>query len=814
METLLKDVRYGFRMMLKSRGLTIVAVMSLALGIGANTAIFTFVDKLLLRTLPVEQPEQLVTIASFGGKNTSFSYPLYKDFRDRNEVFSGLLAYSSAPFSLSEGGQTERITGALVSGNYFDVLGVKAALGRAFLPDEDAAPSTHPVAVLSYGLWQRRFNSDPAIIDKTISLNGVMFTVVGVAPAEFTGVVRGSSPEIYAPMMMQSEAMPSWSNALTSRNMSWLEMMGRLKPGISREQGQASLAVTAEQIAQAGEEKNINGEMVVGDGSKGQDYRVREVSKPLIMLMGFVALVLLIACANVANLLIARAGARRKEIAIRLAVGAGRGRLVRQLLTESVMLSVAGGVAGLVIARWLTNLLLAFQPPNSISLDDGLDLRVLGFSLLLSLLTGIVFGLAPALQTSRPDLVSALKDETPGVVRGAGRFSLRSLLVVAQVALSLMVLIGAGLCVRSLQKLIAIDAGFDPAKVMVMSLDLALNGYKEAQGQQFYSDAVERIAALPGVEAVSLAAVVPLGGSSMRRSVQIEGYASQPGEPPLNFDMNIIGLNYFQTMGMPLVQGRDFNAQDREGAPKVVIINETVARRFWPDQNAVGKQIDFAGIAGRPNQFIEIVGVVKDSKYRSLIESPTSTMFLPLAQNYRVNMALHVRAANEPKGMIAAVRREVQMMDANLPVYNIKTLAEQKSSSLYTSRMVATLLTFFGLLALLLAAVGIYGVMAYSVNRRTREIGIRMALGAQRTDVLRLVLGEGLILVAAGLAVGLGVTFFATRIMASLLYGVSATDTATFVIISLILAGVALGACFVPARRATKVDPMVALRYE
>ena len=814
MENLLKDIRYGFRLMLKSRGLTIVAVLSLALGIGANTAIFTFVDKLLLRTLPVEQPEQLVTIASHNGENTSFSYPLYKDFRDRNEVFSGLFAYSSAPFSLSDSGDTERISGVLVSGNYFDTLGVKAALGRTFLPDEDATPGTHPVAVLSYGLWQRRFGSDPHILSKTIGLNGVTFGVVGVAPAEFTGMERGSSPEIYVPMMMENEAMPSWSNALNSRNMSWLEMMGRMKPGVSREQAQASLSVTANQIAQAGEEKNIDSEMVVGDGSKGQVYRVREVSKPLIMLMVVVALVLLIACANVANLLLARAGVRRKEIAIRLAVGAGRGRLVRQLLTESITLSVLGGIAGLVVARWLTNMLLAFQPPNSISLDDRLDLRVLGFSLMLSLVTGIVFGLAPALQASRPDLVSALKDETPTVGRGARRLSMRNLLVVAQVALSLMVLIGAGLCVRSLQNLISIDAGFDPAKVMVMSLDLALNGYKEAQGQQFYSEAVERVSALPGVESVSLAAVVPLGGGGMRRSVQVEGYTQQPGEPPLNFNMNVIGLNYFRTMGMPLAQGRDFGPQDREGAPRVVIINETVARRYWPDQSAVGRHLNFGGIGGRPDQLIEIVGVVKDSKYRSLTEGPTTAMFLPLAQFYRANMALHVRAATDPKEMVAAVRREVQMMDANLPVYNIKTLAEQKSSSLYTSRMAATLLTFFGLLALLLAAIGIYGVMAYSVNRRTREIGIRMALGAQRADVLKLVMGEGLILVVAGLAVGLGVTFALTRVIASLLYGVSATDTATFIIISVVLAGVALGACFVPARRATKVDPMVALRYE
>ncbi len=813
METLLKDVRYGFRMLVKSPGLTIVAVISLALGIGANTAIFTLVDKLLLRTLPVEQPEQLVTIASYNGENTSFSYPLYVDYRDRNDVFSGILAYSSAAFSLSDAGQTERITGSIVTGNYFSVLGVSPALGRFFLPDEDQTPGSHPVAVLSYGLWKRHFNLDPAAINKTISLNNFTFTIIGVAPAEFTGVVRGTSPEIYVPMMMQTEAMPSWKDALTARTMSWLEMIGRLSPGVTRQQAQAALAVTSDQIAQDNP-MNVSRDIVLGDGSKGQDYMVQDVSRPLLWLMLIVGLVLLIACANVANLLLARATARRKEIAIRLAVGAARGRLIRQLLTESVLLSLSGGALGLIVARWLTDLLISFQPPNTFSLDASLDKRVLGFSLALSLLTGIIFGLAPAFQASKPDLVSALKDETsPGGRRR--RLSLRNMLVVGQVALSLVVLISAGLCVRSLQKLVAIDAGFEPARVMVMSLDLALNGYKQPQGEQFYSEMTERVSALPGVESVSLGAIVPLGGGGMRRSVKIEGYTPPPDTPPLNFNMNIIAPNYFQTLGMPLVRGRDFGPQDREGSQKVVIVNETVARRFWPDQEAVGKRLNFGGVGGsRPPNFIEIIGVVKDSKYRSLTEEPQTAMFLPMAQNYLPNMALHVRTAGEAKALLAAVRREVQSLDQNLPVYNVKTLAQQKANSLYVARLAATLSGFFGAIALLLAAVGIYGVMAYSVSRRTREIGIRMALGAGRSQVMKLVMGEGIVLVALGLALGLGATFSVTRLMASLLYAVSATDPVTFIIIPVILLGVALGACAVPALRATKVDPMVALRYE
>jgi predicted permease len=812
METLLKDVRYGFRMLVKSPGLTIVAVISLALGIGANTAIFTLVDKLLLRALPVEQPEQLVTIASYNGENTSFSYPLYVDYRDRNDVFSGIMAYSSTAFSLSDEGQTERVIGCLVTGNYFSVLGVNPARGRFFLPDEDQTPGSHPVAVLSYGLWKRHFNLDPAAINKTISLNNFTFTIIGVAPAEFTGVVRGTSPEIYVPMMMQTEAMPSWTGALTSRNMSWLEMIGRLNPDVTRQQAQAALAVTSDQIAQDNP-TNVSRDIVLGDGSKGQDYMVQDVSRPLLWLMLIVGLVLLIACANVANLLLARATARRKEIAIRLAVGAARGRLIRQLLTESVLLSLLGGALGLIVARWLTDLLISFQPPNTFSLDASLDKRVLGFSLALSLLTGIIFGLAPAFQASKPDLVSALKDETsPGGRRR--RLSLRNLLVVGQVALSLVVLISAGLCVRSLQKLVAIDAGFEPARVMVMSLDLARNGYKQPQGEQFYSQMVERVSALPGVESVSFGAIVPLGGGGMRRSVRIEGYVPPPDTPPLNFNMNIIAPNYFQTLGMPLVRGRDFGPQDRGGAQKVVIVNETVARRFWPDQEAVGKRLNFGGGGGRPDDFLEIIGVVKDSKYRSLTEESQTAMFLPMAQNYNANMALHVRTAGEAKTLLAAVRREVQSLDQNLPVYNVKTLAEQKANSLYVARLAATLSGFFGAIALLLAAVGIYGVMAYSVSRRTREIGIRMALGAGRSQVMKLVMGEGIVLVALGLALGLGATFSVTRMMASLLYAVSATDPVTFIIIPIILLGVALGACFVPARRATKVDPMVALRYE
>ena len=813
MDTLLQDVRFGFRLLTKNPGFALVALVSLALGIGANTAIFSLMDKLLLRQLPVERPEQLVSVASYGGKNNSFSYPLYTDYRDRNPVFSGLAAYFEAAFSLSDNGSTERVHGDLVSGNFFDVLGVTPAVGRFFAEEEDRTPGAHAVAVISYGLWKRRFNADPRVINRTVLLNAQPFTIIGVAPAEFTGVVRGSSPDLYVPMMMQDAAMPTWSGAIANRNMTWLELIGRLKPDFSRQQAQAAFAAFAAQLKQEiSSDENLDADIVLGDASRGQMYDVTEVASPLAWLMGMVGLVLLIACANVANLLIARAAARRKEIAIRLAIGAGRARLVRQLLTESLLLSVAGGALGLLVARWLADLLVSFLPPNRLVVETTLDRRVLLFTLLLSVLTGIVFGLAPALQSSKPDVVAALKNEAATAGGRARRLSLRNLLVVSQVALSLLVLTSAGLCVRSLQKLLSIDMGFEPARVLVMSLDVALNGYQEPRGRAFFAQLTERLAALPGVESASLAALVPLADSSMNRSVRVEGYTPPDGRPTINFGFNIVGPNYFRTLGLPLIRGRDFAPQDREGAKRVVIINETIARTYWPDQDAIGKQIIF----GRPGneQYVEVVGVVKDTKYRSLTEAPRPMMYLPLAQYYRAGMALHVRSAGDPRALAAMVRREVQALDANLPVYNLRTLEDQRAGSLYVARFAATLSGFFGALALLLASVGIYGVMAYAVSRRTREIGIRMALGADRGVVLRMVLGEGLLLIGTGLGVGVLVTLAVTRLMAGLLYGVSATDPVTLIAVPIILVGVALGACFVPARRATRVNPMAALRYE
>ncbi|HMB27067.1 MAG TPA: ADOP family duplicated permease, partial [Blastocatellia bacterium] len=541
------------------------------------------------------------------------------------------------------------------------------------------------------------------------------------------------------------------------------------------------------------------------DGSRGHTDRVKDLSTPLKLLMGIVGFVLLIACANVANLLLSRASARRKEIAVRLAIGAGRWRIVRQLLTESAILATLGGGAGLLVAYWFTGLLLRFQQQTNYvprALDGSLDERALGFTLGLSLVTGIVFGLAPALVTSKPDFVAALKEETPGLGSVARRLSLRNLLVVAQVALSLVVLIGAGLCVKSLRSLQAIDPGFEPAKVVTASFDLGQNGYDEARGRQFISQLSERVAALPGVEAVSFAYIVAFSDIPWVGPLIIEGSRPQP------INTNAISPNYFRTLGASLAQGREFTAQDTAGAPLVVIVNEAAARRYWPGQEVVGKRI----VRGR--QFAEVVGVVRNSKEKGLTADPRPALYVPLLQNYFPELTLHVRTATPSQTLLATVRREAQLLDPTLPVYNLQTLAQQKDGALYAERLAAALLTLFGLLALSLAAVGIYGVLSYAVTERTREMGVRLALGARPRDLLKLVVGQGMTLTLIGLVIGVGASFALTRLIAKLLFGVSATDPLTFVVIPLLLAGVALLACWLPARRARRVDPLAALRYE
>ena len=810
-----QDLRYGLRMLVKNPGFTLIAVLTLALGIGANTAIFTLLDKVLIRPLPVEQPHQLITfVEDASGAPGIFSYPIYADLRDRNDVLSGVIAYEQRPFSLSDGNATERVVGQIVSGNYFAVLGAPPALGRFFLPEEDRTPGAHPVVVISHGLWRRRFGADPAVIGKTLSLNAYRYTVVGVAPAEFTGTTRGTAPDIYAPIMMNAQSGGGCS--LDNRNCGWLTLIGRLKPNVSRQQAQAALAGPVSETANTFSDKNANDigdptKVFLMDGSRGHTDRVKDLSTPLKLLMGVVGFVLAVTCANVANLLLARASARRKEIAVRLAIGAGRWRIVRQLLTESAILAALGGGVGLLVAYWGAGLLLGFQQQTNYvprALDGSLDGRALGFTLGLSLVTGIVFGLAPALVAAKPDFVAALKEETPGLGRVARRLSLRNLLVVTQVALSLVVLIGAGLCVKSLRALQAIDPGFEPAKVVTASFDLGQNGYNEARGREFISQLSERVSALPGVEALSFARIVAFSDVPWIGPLNIEGSRPQP------VNINAISPNYFQTLGASLAQGREFTAQDTADAPLVVIVNEAAARRYWPGQKVIGKRIVRNKQIDRPTQFAEVVGVVRDSKEKGLTADPRPALYLPLLQNYFPQLTLHVRTATPSQTLLAAVRREAQLLDPQLPLYNLGTLAQQKDGSLYIERLAAALLTLFGLLALSLAAVGIYGVLSYTVTERTREMGIRLALGARRRDLIKLVVGQGMTLTLIGLVIGVGASFALTRLIARLLFGVSATDPLTFIVIPLLLAGVALLACWIPARRATRVDPLAALRYQ
>ncbi len=815
-DEMFQDLRYGVRMWLKNPGFTFIAVITLSLGIGANTAIFTLLDKVLIRTLPVEQPDRLVAFVKEGAAPVSFSYPMYAELRDHNEVLSGLAAYFQQPFSLSDGKETERVIGQIVSGNYFTTLGVRPALGRFFLPEEDHTPGTHPVAVISHGLWRRRFGADPAAIGGAVSLNGYPFTIVGVAPAEFTGTARGTVNDVYVPAMMQTEAQPGRNSKLNDRGSGWLRLIGRLKPAAGREQAQIALSTLTAESKKTfpGSTDPVN--IFLTDGSRGYTDRVSDFSARLKLLMGIVGFVLAVACANVANLLLSRASTRRREIAIRLSIGASRFRIMRQLLTESMLLTALGAGGGLLIAVWLNGLLLGFQQQSNLiplTFDGGLDGRALAFTAGLSLLTGIVFGLAPALQATKPDFVGALKEDTPRISLGARRLNLRNLLVVAQVSLSVVVLIGAGLCVKSLKGLQAIDPGFDPAKVMTASFDLSMNRYDETRGQQFFARLSERVAALPGVEAFSFARGVSLSGFVWIRSATIEGYQPQPNER-LAFNFNIIGPHYFNTIGTPMAQGREFTARDAAGAPRVVIVNEATARRYWPGQEAVGKRIKY----GNVDQFAEVIGVVKNNRERGLTEDPRPAIYAPLLQNYAPDMTLHVRAATESQTTLTALRREAQSLDAQLPVYNLSVLADQKDGSLYAERVATALLTLFGLLALSLAAVGIYGVMSYAVAHRTREIGIRVALGAGPRDALMLIVRQGMILTLIGMTVGLGAAYALARLMSALmtnlLFNVSPTDAQTFVVIAILLTSVAMLACWVPARRAAKVDPIVALRHD
>ena len=810
METLLQDIRFGSRQLLKRPVFTALAIISMALGIGANTAIFSLVNTVLLRPLPVREPSRLIAVDGTTPTVdfTLQSFPNYKDYRERSRSFEGLLAYRFVVSSLSHNGVNERVWGFTVSGNYFDVLGVKPTLGRAFLPEEDRTPGSRPVIVLSDTCWKKRFARDPAIVGRTVSINNRAFTVIGIAPKGFVGTEVAYAPEFWAPLMMSKQIEPgnTWMDSRESDN---LFVVGRLKAGVTVAQAKAELDAITLQLATEYPAVNAGrGVLLMAPG-----LFIPNIRNSIFALSGVLAvvgaLVLLLACVNLANLLLARATERRKEIGIRLAVGASRARLVRQLVTESVLLSFTGGVVGLLLAAWINHFVAAIKLPTDIALifDLRIDWRVLIFALIISVATGVLFSLLPALQSSKPALLPALKDESS--MAGFRRSRLRNFLVVGQVALSLVLLVSAGLIVRSLQAAQRMRPGFNPENAVSISFDLGLQGYSDEKGRAFFERARERVQALPGVRSVAFIDTLPLALDYSSTSVYIEGQAVvSKSKLPLAIPYSATP-KYFETMGIPL-RGRDFLPNENKKESRVAIVNETFARKFLNGADPIGKRYNSSG----PNDpFWEIIGVVPDGKYNTLGEEPKAVMYRPM-RYFDSTANLVARTNGDARAVLAAIRRELQQIDPTLPLYDAKTLTEHMNIPLFPAKVAAGALGSFGVLALVLAAVGIYGVMSYMVAGRTREIGLRMALGAQSRSVGWLILRQGMRLALLGSTLGLLLAFGGTRLLQSILYGVSAVDPITFTTVAFLLGAVALLACWLPAYRAARVDPMVALRNE
>ena len=820
MGSLLQDLRYGLRMLGKSPGFTAVALISLALGIGANVTIFTLLNAVFLRQIPVQDIGSLVSLFTTDAKNTGrfldfmpMSVPNFRDFHDQGEVFSSLVASTGVPVSITGGtGDPEQIFGQLVSGSYFDTLGVKLPVGRGFLSEEDSAPGAHPVAVLSHRFWQRRFASDTSLIGGTVRLNGRVYTIVGIAPLGFRGTAAFGGPDVWIPLMQHGDFLPR-DDWFDSRRALLVNVLGRLKPGVTPGQAASSLKTIAARLEKDYPNDNLKRSVnLVPLAQSVIDPNQRDVFvRAGALLMTVVSLVLLIACANLANLLLARATARRREVAIRLSLGAGRGRLIRQLLTESILLAFLGGAAGLATAVWGRDLLWKFRPPFFApgDLDLQLDGRVLLFTLALALLTGLLFGLVPALHGSRPDLASDLKERTSQQGQPNRRFSARRALVMSQVALSLVALIGSGLFLRSLASAQRIDPGFDVERLAVLNVNVAGQGYEQPRGKEFYRLLIERVSSVPGVEATALSSLPPFALGFLR-SVFPEGLEASPDRSGILVPLNTVSTGYFRVAGIPILRGRDFAPSDRDGAPHVAIINETMAKRFWPGDDPLGKRFHFHG----EDFWHEVIGLAKDSKYLTVGEDPTPFLYLPLDQHYEPALTVFARARRAPESILPTLRAEVQSLDRNMPLTGVDTARDLLSQGVWPARMGASLLATFGGLALLLAAVGIYGVTTYSVSQRTQEIGIRMAMGASPRDVLRLILRQGMVPVLLGVAAGLAAAAVLSRLVSGLLLGVSSTDPVTFTVVPAMLAAVALLANYLPARRATRVDPAVTLRCE
>ena len=823
---MLQDLRYALRMLRKNPAFSGVVIATLALGIGANAAMFSLTDRVLLQRLPVSNPDQLTVISTVDPSDprpdSSFSYPMYQDLRDRNDVFSGVIARGGVQMNVSYGNQTERVSAELVSGNYFEVLGVRPFAGQLMTQNDDRNPSAHPVAVISYGFWQKRFGGDPSIVGKTILANEHQLTVLGVTPPSFYGLHLASAPDVWVPLMMTPVFNPLPPTRLNSRRHQWLSLMARRKDGVSIERAQASLQVLYHQIreSEAGQLKNPLSEhdrerffarqISLSQGDQGFRTLQVQMRTSLLLLFGATFIVLLILCANLANLMMARATVRASEMAVRLALGAGRWRLLRQWLTEGLLLSVAGGLAGLFVAAWMkTGLMLVIPASVNANLNEPFGLRFAGFVILVSIIVGLLFSLAPAIQAAFSAATPSLHLESRSFTSAGRLLSLRSGLILLQVALSLPLLIGALLLLRTLQNLRAVDTGFGKDTVLLAGVNPSLNGYSADKSRFFFNELLTRTRALPGIAAASVATDSPLSGGWDRNTVVVEGY--NPGQDEqMNIDATWISPDYFKTLDVPVASGREFTAQDTIGSPQVVIINEMMARYFFGNTNPIGKRIGLDKIPDRT-----IVGVVKDAKYVSIREPLRRHFYVPIMQEPNLfGVVLQARTTGSAESAISAVRNQIREMDPHLPLYDVMTLSGEIEQSLAQERLLTWLTTSFGALATILVILGLYGVLTFSVARRTREIGIRVALGAQRRDVFLMVMKHGLVLVLCGTIVGTLVSIALSRFMSGLLFGISPTNASTFAAAGAGLMLVALVACYLPARRATKVNPLEALRHE
>jgi putative ABC transport system permease protein len=813
MESLLKDTRYALRRLRQSPGFTAVAVAIIALGIGANTAIFSIVNAVLFRPQPYERPDELVNIYVSDADGRTFattSFPEFREFRQQTDLFAGTVAFDLNILTRLTDDGAEVMLGEYVTADYWHVLGLHPVRGRAFTPDDDV-PGSAPVAILAYQTWQRKFGGDATIVGKTLNLNGAPVTIVGIGPNAYTGVVVGVTSELWVPFGSLQTLAPDRAAVLDQRDSHSTWVRARLKPGVTVAQAQAAMNVVMTRLAATYPESDAGRKVLVTSAAgvrihPAVDRTVQPVAGFLMIVVG---LLLAIACSNLVNLLLARAAGRQKEIALRLAIGASRGRLVRQFLIESLALATAGGAVGLVIAHGLSRAIAAFRPPLPIpiALNLGLDWRVLGFTVLLSLVTGTLFGLVPALRASKPDLMRSLKEDEVTFRAGHRRFGLRNLLVVSQVAVSMLLLVGAGLFVRSLGRAQQVDPGFETTRAAIVTL--SLGRVPEERARALLHQYLEQLAARPGVRSVALANRVPLGFAIRTAGITVPGYPLPPGTDDIEADYTTVGPGYFKTLGIPLLRGRDFTERDDASAPAVAIVSEAMARTFWGTLDVLGRTVR---LEGKPAATLEVVGVARDTKVRTLGERPRPYLYTPFAQHYEDMVAVVAATAGDPTGVLATMRHALKTLDPDMPVFSATTMPQHLGIMLFLPRMGAALLSLFGVLAMLLASIGLYGVIAFAVSRRTRELGIRLALGARTEQVVGMVVREGMVLVATGCGIGLALALVAAQPLRSVLYGVSPTDPIALGVVVALLASVAALASYLPARKAARVTPIEALK--